>query len=184
MRTVVAMFLGVAGWGGAFQAQDRAQSQAPKTRMEAFEAQTGTVIIKGFSEAGVIKSPLNGILSLYSMEITDGATGKKEYGIAIDLSDGEMRSNRVFIDFEEIGSLLKGVDYATKVDKSVTTLDNFQVDFRTKGDLSFSIFNRQKETEVKVSCGSISLFFSPLDLSHFRDFVASAQEKLASLRKH
>jgi hypothetical protein len=168
-------------------AQDRVQVQAPKTQIEAFDAQAGTVMIRGFSKVGEMKGVYGGILTVQSIEFTDATTGKKEYGISIDVKETDRleRTNRSFIDFDEIPSFLKGIDYISKVDSSVTKLDNFQADFRTKGDFKISTFSSAKETMASISSGSIgetSMFLKIGDVARFRDFIASAKNTLDSLR--
>jgi hypothetical protein len=168
-------------------AQDRMQEQAPKTRLEAFDAQAGTVVIRGFSKVGELRGVYGGVLTVQSMEFTEATTSKKEYGISIDVKETDRleRTNRSFIDYDEIASLLKGIDYVSKVDSSVTKLENYQADYRTKGDFKISIFNSGKETMASISSGSIgqtSMFLKIGDVTRFRDFVASAKNTLDSLR--
>ncbi len=171
----------------ALHAQDRVQAPAPKTRIEAFDAQAGTVVIRGFSKVGELKGVYGGVLTVQSMEFTDATTGKKEYGISIDVKETDRleRSNRSFIDYDEIPSFLKGIDYISKVDSSVTKLDSFQADFRTKGDFRVSTFSSQKETMASMSSGSIgqtAMFLRITDVARFRELVASAKSTLDSLR--
>jgi len=168
-------------------AQDRIPPAGPKTRIEAFESQAGTVVIRGFSKAGEMRGVYGGVVTVQSIEFTDATTGKKEYGITIDVKETDRleRSNRSFIDYDEIAAFLKGIDYVAKVDGSVTKLDNFQADFRTKGDFEISIFNTGKDTMASLSSGSIgktSLFLKISDVAKFRDFVANAKTTLDSLK--
>ncbi len=118
-------------------AQEAARPQAPKTKIEAFDAQQGTVVIRGFSKMGELKGVYGGVVSVESMEFTHAATGRKEFGIAIDVEEtsGLERESRSFIDYDEIDPLVKGIDYISKIDASATRLANFQADYRTKGDL-------------------------------------------------
>lgn len=166
--------------------QDRTESQTQKTRIEAFEAQAGTVVVRGFSKVGELRGVYGGVLTVQSMEFRDATTGKKEYGISIDVKEtGRLeRSNRLFIDYEEIESLLKGIDYVATLDKSSTKLDNFQADYRTKGDLRISTFSSGNDIMTSVASGSIgatSLFLRIADLGKLRDLVLTAKSKLDSM---
>jgi hypothetical protein len=174
----------------ALQAQDKAQQQPPRTRIEAFEGKTGSVIIRGFSKVGELRGALGGgILTLQSMEFSDAVTGQKEYGIAIDIKETDRleRSHRSFIDFDEIDSLLKGIDYISKIDKSSTTLDNFQADFRTKGELVITTFSTSRgESMASIGSGSIGkteMFLRLADLVKLREFVATGKTTLEALKK-
>jgi hypothetical protein len=57
----------------------------PKTKLEAFIAKTGTVIIRGFSEIGSMQGLYGSSVAVDSMEFTDVTGGKNEkaYGITI-----------------------------------------------------------------------------------------------------
>ncbi|MEO5924269.1 MAG: hypothetical protein ABIR70_10620 [Bryobacteraceae bacterium] len=168
-------------------AQDRQPPPAPKTKIEAFEAQSGSVVVRGFSRIGEMKGIYGGVLTVQSMEFTQAVTGKKEYGITIDVKETDRleRSNRSFIDYDEIASLLKGIEYVSKIDSSVTPLESFQADFRTKGDFKVSTFSSGKEILASISSGSIgatSLFLRLSDVPKLRDLVASARDKLDAVK--
>lgn len=51
--------------------------QDPKTKIEAFDAQQGTVVIRGFSNMGELKGVYGGVVSVQSMEFTHATTGRK-----------------------------------------------------------------------------------------------------------
>jgi hypothetical protein len=173
-------------------AQNRASTppSGPKTRIEAFESQAGTVIVRGYSKAGELKGVFGGVVRVQAMEFADATNGKKEYGIGIDVTETDRieRSNRSFIDYDEIASLLKGIEYVSKLDKSVTPLEQFQADFRTKGDFRVSTFSsstRNNEIMATISSGSIgetSVFVRMADLLKFRDIVVSAKGMVDSAR--
>lgn len=127
-------------------------------------------------------------MTVDSMEITDATTGKKVYGITVDVDVKEAgsleRTNRSFIDLDEIPAFLKGIDYVLKIDKSVTKLNSFQADFRTKGGFEISIFSSDRlgAREAALSSDSIGHVFVTLEgVAKLRDYVAKAQETLESL---
>jgi hypothetical protein len=172
------------------RAQDQNTTREPKTKIEAFEAQSGSVVIRGFSKIGEMKGVYGGNLTVQSIEFVNAATGKREYGITVDVKETDHleRSNRSFIDYDEIDSLVKGIDYVLKTDKSVTKLDNFQADYRTKGDLHISIFSTpgsNNETMASLESGSIgstSMFLKISDVQKFREFITAAKAKLDTIK--
>lgn len=157
---------------------------APKTKLEAFEAQEGVVIVQGFSSIGQLRGPLGGTVAVVAKEFTNATTGKRESGIVIDIKEGGRleRSSRSFIDYDEIAALLKGIDYIAKVNKTVTKLENFQADYRTKGDLKISTFNTSGgDVMVAVASGrvgSTSVHINYTDLTVLRTLITSARERI------
>src|ERR1044072_3106906 len=90
--------------------QPKAESAGPRTKLEAFGRQSGTVIIRGFTHVGRIVSSYGGFISVESREFTDATTGKKEYGIIVEVTEGDRlaREERSYVDYDEIDGLLKG----------------------------------------------------------------------------
>src|SRR4030042_5710251 len=99
--------------------------QEPKTKMESFQRQTGAVVIKGYSEIGVINGM--GSVSVDCMEFKDATTGKRQMGIVIEVKESGRfeNSERSFIDYDEASALLNGIDYISKVKADATRLRNF-----------------------------------------------------------
>src|SRR5437879_262429 len=110
------------------------ETNAPLTILEAFEGQTGTVIIKGSAQIGSV-SGQSGMVSVNCKESKDAGTGRKEWGIAIVRKEGEAPEDTIIIDYEELDSFLSGVDYISKVDYTVTPLPSFDAVYITRGGL-------------------------------------------------
>jgi len=73
-------------------------------------------------------------------------------GIVIDVKESGTyeRSDRSFIDYDEIDSLFKGIDYISKVKPENTRLANFEAIYATKGDLKVVTFSSSgKEAAAK-----------------------------------
>ena len=170
-------------------AQQAAEPEKPKTKLEAFVAQDGVVVIRGFSKIGEIAGKFGSSVIVESKEFTNAGSGKREHGITVQVKEaGRLeRDHTSYVDFDEIPSLLKGLDYISKVDKSSTTLDQFQADYRTKGDLVVSTFNDSSGTKVSVAVssgaiGRTTAYFALADLERFRALVQTAYASLERLR--
>jgi hypothetical protein len=78
------------------------------------------------------------------------------------------------------------IERITQVDKSATKLDQFQADYRTRGDLRVSTFSTESGNMVSVSSGVIgrtSIFLKFADLTKLRDLVVAAQKKIDEIRQ-
>lgn len=144
---------------GASQQGDTARAGQPKTKFEPLQARSGSVIVMGFESAAEVKCAITaGTLNVESRELLDAGSGRKEYGIAVEVEKYGQRTTRSYVDADEIESLLKGLDYVAKADKSVTALANFQADYRTRGSLRISAFNNTDKlmlaVETEAPCGS------------------------------
>ncbi len=79
-----------------------------------------------------------------------------------------------FIDYDEIDSLIQGIDYISNVKPDVTEFENFQADYSTKGDLEISTFSSNDKLMAAVSSGNIgrvTAYLSPILLEFLCDVM-------------
>jgi len=167
------------------QAVDPAAQQraAPSTQIEAFSAKTGVVMVKGFSTIGRIRG--QGIVSVDAREFRDASSPKTGvYGIAIEIKEpGRLeRESRSFIDQDEIDSLVSGVDYISKISKSVTIMKDFEAEYRTKGDFSITVFsNSTGGLSLAIASGRVgktSAFLKLGDLDQLKALILEAKKAI------
>ncbi len=143
MRKLKFILMAALGWPlllGAVHAQD---TNAPRTMLEAFEAQTGAVIIKGAANAGTISS--GGVaVSVLSRESRNTANGQKAYGIAIQFKFDNGQQTLV-VDHDELDSFLSAVTYISRVDFSATSLPTFDAVYTTRSGLQITAHSSGKQ---------------------------------------
>ena len=165
--------------------QPTAPPQEPKTKLESFQRQTGTVVIKGYSEIGTIAAL--GSVSVDCMEFTDATTGRRQLGVVIDVKEsGRFKhSDRSFVDYDEVEALLKGIDYISKVKADATRFGNFEAIYKTKGDFNVITFSSSGKVEAAVKSGYIrpaTAYLSLQQLGELRGLISQAKQKLDSLK--
>jgi hypothetical protein len=189
MRNAILVFL----WSVfCFQlsAQDtKSESAEPKTKVEAFQAKSGAVIIRGFTKVGTVACRSDTSVEIECKELTDATSGKKEFGISVTVKNSARfsKESTSHIDYDEIDSLLKGIEYIAKIDKTATRLALFQADYKTKGDLTVSTYSSsQGEVQAAVQSGRFGgtmAFLSLSDLEDFRKLIANSKRALDEIRK-
>lgn len=169
------------------QEQADATKAPPATKLEAFSARTGIVIVKGFSTIGVVNGM--GRVSIDVREFRDASNPKSvQYGVSFEVKEsGRLeRQNTSFIDEEEIDSLIRGLDYISKIERNVTTLGNFEAQYRTKGDLSMTVFSGTNgEVSFAVSSGRIgktSAFLKLADAEKIRSLLNEAKAAISKAK--
>jgi hypothetical protein len=87
---------------------------------------------------------------------------------------------------DEVDSLLKGLDYISRVTSDVTKLSQFEATYKTKGYFSATTFSRRSgEIESAVKSGYIrpaTAFLSLESLSDLRKLITEAKQKLDSVK--
>jgi hypothetical protein len=154
------------------------------TDLEAFEAQTGTVIIKGFSEAGSVSTG-GGIISVRSKESVNVSNGSKQYGIAVGFTGNDQSVERLLVDYGELDSLLGGIDYLGKITSDATTLPGFEAEYVTKSGLRIIAYSSRKQGIVLtfVQCRDrprISLISE--QMTQLESLIGQAKASLDALR--
>ena len=159
----------------------------PPTRLDAFETNINTVVIKATADVGSISANA-GLVWVRCKEMTDASTGRRESGLAIELTPrGQPRDVRL-VDYEEIASLLEALDYLNKVDWSVTTLTSFDAIYTTKSGLRLAAFSSRRSGVIEFALRTAPRSGSPILLSRdqvaqFQNLIDQAKTKLDSLRK-
>jgi hypothetical protein len=168
----------------AAQSQPQQDSQKPPTQLEAFQAKTGAVIIRGYTTVGTIKG-LGGNVTVQAREFRDASNaGSRVTGISIEVKETTRleRESISFIDLDEIDSLLSGIDYIAKATKTITKLDKFEAEYRTKGGLAITVFSGAgDEIKAAVFSGRVvqtETFITLADLQALRDLIVTAKSKL------
>ena len=180
------LIMAAAGQAQQRAAQAQQKSEEAQTKIEVFQAKTGTVLLKNYSEIGSI-SGLGGTLNVTSFEFVDAQTGRKEYGIGIEAKEsGRLaRESRSYVDYDEISSLVAGIDYISRVDGTQSKMKNFEAHYKTKGELDVTVFSGSGRIEAAVSVGRFSTVsvFLPLEtLLKFRQLITDAKAELDRTR--
>jgi hypothetical protein len=124
----------------AARAQD---TNALKTEIGLFEAQTGVVIVRGFGQIGSVSTSA-AVISVRCKESTSVATGRKDYGIAVEIETNQRRG-LALVDSDELASLINGMDYLGKISHGVTALSSFEATYTTKSGLRFVAFSNKRQ---------------------------------------
>lgn len=168
----------------AAYAQDEGDTQKISTKLEAFQAKTGIVVIRGYTTVGRIRAL--GLISVDARDFRDASNPKiRLTGVSITVKEsGRLeRENIAFIDGDEVDSLLAGLDYISKATKDVSSLESFEVEYRTKGGFRITVFNDSNgELSVAVSAGSIgktSVYLKLPQLLELRQLIIDAKAKTA-----
>jgi hypothetical protein len=191
MRRFIAILVAVAAWpllNRPVSAQETNPCPVvPATKLEAFDTNTDTVIIKGTAPVGSVPAH-SGAVSVRCREITDAGTGHLERGILIDITSGGPVEDTSLIDYDELDSLLDGIEYIGKLDWSVTSLPSFSASYTTKGGFRAIAFGSRRTGNIEFAVRSTRVIRQPLLLSRdqlgqLRSLVEQAKAKLDSLRK-
>jgi hypothetical protein len=191
MRNFIAVFVSVSG---ALLLSSTAHGQFtnvwppfPATKLEAFETNTDTVIIKATSPIGSVPAH-SGEVGVRCREITDAGTGRRESGIIIDLTLGGDLADSLLIDYDELGSLFDGLEYLGSLDWSITPLSGFDAVYTTKGGFRAAAFGSRRTGNIEFAVRSIrvralTLVLTRDQLGQVRSLVQQGKAKLDSLRK-
>lgn len=188
-RTVSLLFLLLAS-APVCAAQEPQPTPEPEeflTKLEALLEKTGSVIVKG-STAGGSVTGLRGTASVTSWEVIDSSAGGREYGVTVEIRDNARPEieDVVYVDYDELGPLIRGLGDLLKLESSATKLARFEAQYRTKGGLSIFRFNTPNGYGTAVSAGGRRgprLVLRPTGLVEFRELLESARDVIDEARR-
>lgn len=190
MRRDTVMLVAVAG-GLLLTDATRAQETnpctlVPATKLEAFETNTDTVIIKATAPVGTVQAH-GGTVSVRCREITDAGTGRRESGVLVDIASAGPGEDTILVDYDELDSLLDGLEYVGKLDWSVTPLPSFSATYTTKGGFRAVAFGSRRTGSIEYAARCTRTARPPLlltrdQLGQLRSLVEQGRAKLDSLR--
>jgi len=156
------------------------------TELETFEAQTGTVIVKGAGQVGSLAVDAVNI-TVISKESQDVSTGRRQYGMAIEATANNQRVWKKVVDDDEMGSLLSGLSYLAKMDYKVTELPTFVAGYITRSGLRVGAFTSQRRGAIQYfledySTNSPRILITSAQLAQFHDLVDETRKNLDSLK--
>ena len=166
----------------------RAQEVVPVhlTRLEAFEATTGRVIVKGTEELGTVTGK-NGLTTVKIQEFRDVVGNQRESGLVITVRQSEQIEDSTTVDYDELDALLKAIDYISKADPNVTSLNHFEAFFTTKAGLRVASYISRRTSTVEASITSQRVnrsktWINQTQLAEFRILLEQAKARLDALR--
>jgi hypothetical protein len=188
MRRISIVLVAIAGWSllaGVARAQD---TNVPLTKIEMFEYQTGSIIVRGSMLVGTM-SAQTGTVSVRAKESAEPGLGAKEYGIAVGLQEGGRPEDTTMVDHDELDSFLSGIDYIRKANPSMTPLPDYDVGYTTRGWLRLVVYTSIKRpgtTQIALQSGHSNrsrILLSSDQLAEFQNLIRQAKTKLDSLRE-
>jgi hypothetical protein len=167
----------------AFATRAQNATNAPATEIENFELQTGAVIVKGYGQIGSLATSA-GVISVRCKESANTITGLKEYGIAVGLTSNDARGFLV-VDYDELDSLIRGVDFLGKITYDATTLPSFDATFTTKSGLRIVAHSERRQGGIQdflqfADATRISLTSD--QLSQFENLISQAKTSLDEMK--
>ena len=157
-------------------------TNAPVTAIETLELQTNTVIVKGFGPTGSV-SVGDGTISVRRKESTDFSTGRRLYALLLDFTENGRRA-RAIVDYVELDSMLKGIDFIRNVTYDITTMPGFEAYYTTKSGWRVSAFCTQRQSGIQMFmefADGPRLSFNLDQLTQLRNLIQQAKNSLDGL---
>jgi hypothetical protein len=166
------------------------ESKEPSTDIERFQAATGDVIIKGFEKTGTsMRGKFKRNLTVEARELIRVNAGDKSFGIVVEVketSGSYPKTGRSFVDYDELDSLVEGINYISNVDETASSLSSIEATYSTNGGVEISAYTYEGKLEYSISAGkyqSVSIFLiSAMDLTTFKELVVAAQARIDSIK--
>jgi hypothetical protein len=155
-----------------------------KTDLGVFENQIGTVLIKGFSQVGLVTAGTD-VITVYCKQSTDIARGHKADGLAIVISGNAPTRKRILVDYDEIDSLLDSIAYLNKISYDVTPLAGFEASYSTRSGFRVvaNSLRRQGSIQESLEYGDdVRILLTTDQMTQLSRLFEQAKKNLDTLR--
>ncbi len=164
------------------------KSKEPATKLEAFIAKKGKLIIKDSYEIAQISGMYGASIKLSAMLLYEPAQeSQKLKGLRIEINEAGriQRANVSFLDFDEGESLLKAVNYMIDLSTKWKDIDKeyTEVTFSTRGDFYMGFYQKGKGQTVYSSSGYINKAQCFMALEDLTSMKESIEKGLALLKE-
>jgi hypothetical protein len=159
-------------------------TNALRTDLGALEAHNSVIIIKGFGPVGSVSVGTD-VISVRSKESTDVSSGLKNYGLAIELEGNSLTRERIYVDYDEIDSLLGAMDYLIKIKYDVTALPGFEASYTTKAGLRVIANSIRRDGAIQHSLqygDSPRIILTSMQLTQLYELIEQARKNLDALK--
>jgi len=123
-------------------------------------------------------------VSVRCKESVNVNSGRKAYGLEVDFTEGNQPRERLFVDYDEIDSLLNGINYLVKITYDVTPLPGFEACYSTKSGLRVVAYSSKRQGGIQPFCNArptrIGADFGPD--TQFHGLIGQAKDTLDSIR--
>jgi hypothetical protein len=107
--------------------------------------------------------------------------------MAVEVVANNQRAWKKVVDYDEMDSLLNGVNYLAKIDSKVTELPTFVAGYVTRSGLRVGAFTSQRRGAIQYfledySTNSPRLLITSAQLAQFQDLVEQTRKNLDSLQ--
>jgi len=167
---------------GAIHAQE---TNAFKTQIQSFEAQTYTILIKGIGPIGSI-SLTGATISVRCKQDIDVTHGTRQYGIVIDFSGEGISHQSAIVDDDELEPLVGGLDYLAKISASASSLPVFEAGITTRSGLRVEANSNRRQSGITYELELDEHFRLPLSTDQvvqMENLVNQAKNYLNELKQ-
>ncbi|HEV7902639.1 MAG TPA: hypothetical protein VGO96_02270 [Pyrinomonadaceae bacterium] len=160
----------------------------PRTQLEELQLKIGAVIVRGSQRIGSVRGQAQGRLEVSALEVIDTAGRARARGLSLTIEEAGDRAREavVFVDYDEVAGLLDGLESMIRLDRGETQLPNFEVSYRTKGDLVVSVFSTRSGIVRCVISGGpyapATVTFPSEEIGNLRALIATAKNRLDEIR--
>ena len=161
------------------------KAQEPPTKLEAFLAKKGKIIVKDFYPAGELQKM--GHMKLDGLVVYEpGQEAQRVRGLRVEVTEaGRLeRENGSFLDLDEVESLSKAISYMESLSQKWANGSGApysEVIFQSKGDFQLGFYQQGSKTGAFAKSGTIgstTMFFDLGDLPRIKQMVDAADATL------
>ena len=166
---------------GAAPAQS---TNPPLTYFEAYCAVADAPLIKGTSSIGVLNNQITYPVEVRAERLTNLQTTNTVYAVSLRTRVAARQTQVDYIDYDELDGIIRGIQWISQADHSVTPMDNFEAIYRARCGLTvYKVSNAGKLT-IAIKSGDPAVGrnqMAPFVLDDLGRYLTAAKAKIDSI---
>jgi hypothetical protein len=111
----------------------------PQTKIEkAVQLLKGAVIFKGYTDVGEVQADNAATIKVTAVQLNVEKDKEALLGVAVSIRTSGSRTAVSFVDYDEMDGLISALDTLGKLQPPVTSLANYEGEYRTRGNVQLS----------------------------------------------
>jgi len=159
-------------------------TNVPKTTFETINLTTDTVLIKGSTVIGTLDSQITYPVEIRAERVSNPSTSNNVYAVSLHTKFGEKLTQVDFIDYDELDTVIRAVQYISQANSTVTPMDNFETVVRTRCGLSIAKVGRGNRVIIAMTPGYVNAarnLMASFVLDDLGRYLTAAKAKIDSV---
>jgi hypothetical protein len=178
IKTILLLTLGLAS------VADAQTTNAPRTWFDAYKSTLEATLVRGMTSIGTLTGQLRYPVDIRVERLTISPLTNTTYAVAVRTHLARNVLQVDYIDYDELDSLIQGLQIISQSGHSVVPMDDFEVVYRVRSGLSVAKISNGNNIVIAIKCGDTNGTrnqIAPYVLDNLHGLLVAAKSKIDAI---